>query len=659
MENYLGSIEQDLSSLSRNEYVRQALKDFDAGWKDLKENQTVKLQSLYIDNNPHPTGSKDELDYADDGSSYSRYHKQYHPWFRHFLRQRDYYDIFLFNTNGDLVYTVFKELDYATNLNSGQWKNSDLGNAFRAARDNPQIDNQSFFDFRPYAPSHGAAASFISQPVLNDDGSLAGVLVFQMPIARINGVMQVAAGMGESGETYLVGDDFLMRSDSRFSDESTILKTKVDGETVRLALAGKEGVQIVPDYRGIPVVSAYGPIDFHGVRWAVLAEIDEAEVQKPISAMRNTVITFVAIAIAVIAIIAFFAARTFSRPIAQIARSMNALADNNLNVEIPGLGRGDEIGDMANNVKIFKENAIQARKLEEEKVESEKRAQQEKRETMENLATDLEEKVGGVIESVSSATSNLQSTARNLSAIAEKGSSQAGTLSAASDSASNNVNTVASAAEELTASIGEINQQVSRSSEIAQTAVDKAKSANEVIGGLVGSSEKIGQVSELINDIAEQINLLALNATIEAARAGEAGKGFAVVASEVKNLATQTANATSEIAGHIAETQNQTKNTAEALEEIGKTIDEMSSISTTISTAMEEQGAATQEIARSIQHAAQSTNEVSSTVGGVSDASSQTGEAATNMNDAVDELAKQSNTLKNEIDSFLKNIRAA
>ena len=218
MESYLDTIEQDLSALAKNDYVKQALIDFKGGWDGLQVNQTSVLQELYINSNPHPTGSKDELDYASDGSLYSQYHKKYHPWFRHFLRLRDYYDIFLFDTSGNLVYTVFKELDYATNLNSGKYKDTDLGNAFRAAMQNSSVDKQSFFDFKPYAPSHGAAASFISQAIM-EDGKVSGVLVFQMPIARINGVMQVAAGMGESGETYLVGADYLMRSDSRFSPQ--------------------------------------------------------------------------------------------------------------------------------------------------------------------------------------------------------------------------------------------------------------------------------------------------------------------------------------------------------------------------------------------------------------------------------------------------------
>lgn len=338
------------------------------GWNALKTqgNPEEILQRLYIEDNPNPTGSKEVLDYAKDGSVYSQVHKEYHHWFRHFLRQRDYYDIFLFAPNGDLVYTVFKELDYATNLNTGEWKDSDLGNAFRAARDNPTADYQAFFDFESYAPSHGVAASFISQPILDDDGKFAGVLVFQMPIARINGVMQVAAGMGESGETYIVGQDKFMRSDSRFSDESTILEVQVTDTAVDRALAGEEGVHIVLDYRGISVFSAYGPLEFHGTNWIILAEIDEAEVMKPINHMKMSATVSVLFVIIVIALIALVASRTISRPITQMSDAMGELSKNNFDISIPGVERGDEIGQMAASVQVFKENGMEAQRLQKE-----------------------------------------------------------------------------------------------------------------------------------------------------------------------------------------------------------------------------------------------------------------------------------------------------
>ena len=289
LHEYLRSVLEETRFWNKNRVMRSALVEFAAAWKELSEPETT-LQRLYIDDNPFPEGEKDNLEYATDGSVYSEVHSRYHYWLRSFLLHRGVYDVFLFDPNGNLVYTSFKERDFATNLVTGEWKDTDLGRAFRKARENPYPSYVAFFDFSPYGPSHGAPASFFASAVLDDAGTLLGVLAFQIPADRINEIMQVTAGMGESGETYAVGTDLLMRSDSRFSEEPTTLKTRVDTRTVSLALDGESGMDVVADYRGVPVFSAYGPLDFEGVRWAVMAEIDEAEVQQPVARIRNWVL---------------------------------------------------------------------------------------------------------------------------------------------------------------------------------------------------------------------------------------------------------------------------------------------------------------------------------------------------------------------------------
>ena len=241
------------------------------------------MQHLYIEENPHPTGQKENLVAASDGSAYSRIHAYYHPWFREFLRERGYYDVFLFDVDGNLVYSVFKELDYATNLLEGRWSRTDLGNAFRAARDNPTAGHQSFFDFLPYEPSHGAPASFISSPVLDERGRFVGALVFQMPIDRLNTLMQASSGLGETGEVFIVGRDHLRRSDSRFTTESLILEQKVENPAIEQALAGEVGIYEGIGISGEAAVKAYRPLDFAGVRWALAAEISAAELGAPMT----------------------------------------------------------------------------------------------------------------------------------------------------------------------------------------------------------------------------------------------------------------------------------------------------------------------------------------------------------------------------------------
>ena len=287
LEEYLDSIREEIRFWAKNRIMRAAVVEFSAAWVKLGGNQEATLQRLYIEDNLHPVGEKDNLEFARDGSDYSDVHARYHYWLRSFLLHRGVYDVFLFDPEGNLVYTSFKELDYATNLVSGKWKDTDLGRGFRAARDNPFPSFVKYFDFAPYQPSHGAPASFISAPVLDDAGGFLGVLAFQFPADRINHIMQFTAGMGETGETYVVGQDLLMRSDSRFSEQPTTLKTKVDTVTARLALDGETGFELTPDYRGIPVFSAYGPLEFEDVSWAVMAEMDESEVMAPALELRQ------------------------------------------------------------------------------------------------------------------------------------------------------------------------------------------------------------------------------------------------------------------------------------------------------------------------------------------------------------------------------------
>jgi len=358
-------------------------------------------------------------------------------------------------------------------------------------------------------------------------------------------------------------------------------------------------------------------------------------------------------------VIAYFLARAIAGAITSMTGAMTKLAGGDMTVIIPGQGRGDEIGAMANAVDVFKQNMIEADRLRREQEEAKKRAEEEKRAAMHKLAGDFESRVGGVIQTVTSAATEMQSTAQSMSSTAEETSRQATAVSAAAEQATNNVQTVAAATEEMSSSVGEIGRQVAKSTEIAKRAVVEAEKTNAEVQGLAQSAQKIGDVVNLISDIAEQTNLLALNATIEAARAGEAGKGFAVVASEVKALASQTAKATEEIAAQIGAMQSAVGGSVEAIKGIGKTISEISEIATTIASAVEEQGAATQEISRNVQEAATGTRDVTSNIGQVSEASSATGAAATQVLSAATELSTQAEALRNEVDKFLNEVRAA
>ena len=293
------------------------------------------------------------------------------------------------------------------------------------------------------------------------------------------------------------------------------------------------------------------------------------------------------------------------------------------------------------------------------KRDAEQRTRAERRQAMLDLADSFESQVGGVIEKVSHASAQMQSSAQSMSVNAEQTSEKSMTVASASDEASSNVRHVATSADQLASSIQEISRQVTHSADIARDAVNQAETTNEKVHGLVQSAQKIGDVVQLINDIASQTNLLALNATIEAARAGEAGKGFAVVANEVKSLAGQTAKATEEIGAQIVEIRNATNETVQAIGDIGGTISKIDEISSAIASAVEEQGAATQEIASSVQRAASSTNDVSSNIADVTDVAGETGNAANQVLNAVNDLSQQTNVLRGSVDEFLNRVRTA
>jgi methyl-accepting chemotaxis protein len=357
--------------------------------------------------------------------------------------------------------------------------------------------------------------------------------------------------------------------------------------------------------------------------------------------------------------LAFLLAGGVARPVVAMTAAMTRLAQGDNAVEVPALGRRDEIGRMAEAVEVFKRNALEVERLATEREAEKARAEAERKTGLNRLADGFEASVSAVVGMVASAATEMEATAQTMSGAAGEASERSSAVAAASTQASANVQTVASAAEELSASIREIAGQVASSAGIARNAVTEAERATAEVQGLVDASKRIGEVVNLINDIASQTNLLALNATIEAARAGEAGKGFAVVASEVKNLATQTAKATEEIASQISGIQQATGSAVGAIGGIAKTIAEIDRISTSIAAAVEQQGAATGEISRNVQEAAKGTQQAADNMGEVSRAAEETGQSADQVLGAARELAGHSEKLRDEVDRFLAEVRAA
>ncbi len=373
----------------------------------------------------------------------------------------------------------------------------------------------------------------------------------------------------------------------------------------------------------------------------------------------NTTKVVAALALLFGVALAFLIGRAISRPIVEMTDAMGRLAEGDNEAEVPAQGRGDEIGRMAAAVQVFKDNAIEAERMRQERALALQKSEEEKRQATLDLADSLENSVMGVVDGVAGAADEMKHTAETMSSTSEQTTSRATAVASASEQATVAAQTVASAAEELSQSIQEIARQVSDAKSVVANGKQQAESTNNTVKGLAEGAQKIGDVVDLINDIAAQTNLLALNATIEAARAGEAGKGFAVVASEVKSLATQTAKATEEISRQIGSMQTSTQQTVAEIEEVVGAMARINDMTTVVANSVEEQNSATQDIAENIQQTASGTQDVSANIVEVNSAAQMSSETAAQVVDVVGQLTRQSDTLREQLGSFLGRLRAA
>ena len=663
VENYLDGIKVDLELTAGNPLTVKAVQEFSEAWKVwglLGGDPEQLLKKAYIDDNPHPLGEKHLLEAADTGSHYDKVHKIYHPWFTDLMNSRGYYDIFLFNEEGNLIYSVFKEADFATNFkkDGGEWAGTDLGEVFRrgfaASDDNPIV----FEDFAPYGPSNDAPASFIAHGLNDENGKRIGVLAFQMPVDRLNDLFNKNGRIGRTGEVAIVGADGFLRNDSKHTKANDILKTKVDmpflpeGE-LKSSLSGA-GMT----YRNEMMNLSVAPLTFNGVNYRIVAMLAQSEMIEPIHALRDRMISIGSGLLLIVAIVGLFLGRALTAPITRLVNQMGKLAGGNNDIELLFTKRPDEVGDIARTAQIFQENAIERTRLKGE-ADATQMARREREERIENLINGFKGDVAEALSRVSENTEGVATTATDLLKVADGASEKAVSASSSSEEASANVNSVASSATQLNNSINAIGDTIVTTTSIVNKATVAAQDTNERVKNLAESASKIGAVIALIQDIAEQTNLLALNATIEAARAGDAGRGFAVVATEVKSLASQTAKATDDITTQINEIQTSTKGAAEAIEWIASIMGDVDNQVATISTSVDEQAAATQAISDNVGQAAIGTSDVSQIMIGLDDATRKTRESVVKVNSAILTVNQETEELNTTIETFLADVAVA
>jgi methyl-accepting chemotaxis protein len=629
-------LREELARYYRNDFDQEYRRAMPGQASDAERAMTrlddtaVLAQLLYVQRNQHPLGKKFQLEDPKDGSEYSRIHAMLHPSLTAMQQSFGFYDIFLIDPEGRVVYTVFKELDFGTSLRSGPWAETGLGSLFRdmASSNNSEL---TFADFGLYKPSYDAPAAFLGAPVTSR-GERVGYAAIQVPLDRINQVATAREGLGKTGEVVMVGPDQLMRSDSFHDPEKhSVVASFRNPKTGRMelpvvaeALAGKAGCGEIDDINGDKGIAAWMPIEVFGKKWAMLTKAQQAEalaglkiIEETAAAAATRIVTWSAWLLvgsaAAIAFVAWLLSQKLTRPIHATVAALKDIAEGEGDLRSRlDESRQDELGEMGKWFNRFL-GKLQA--------------------TIQAIAA----KANGV----GAASSQLTSTAQQLAEGAERTKQQTNAVAAAAEEMTTNMRsvsssseamaqtfrTVAAAVEEMTASIGEVAKSADNASNIATSAATLTRSSNEKVAALGAAANEIGRVIESIQDIAEQTNLLALNATIEAARAGEAGKGFSVVANEVKDLARQTAEATMDIRKRIERIQASTSESVQAIAAIDQVIAQVSDSSRLIAVAVGEQRSATQEISSNLAQSSRTVESVAKNVTETVGASSEISKA--------------------------------
>lgn len=630
----------------------------------------VALQHAFITANPNPLGAKNKLVESAERSAFSVAHAKAHPSLDSFRERLGFYDVFLIDPQNDrIVYTAFKELDFTTSLSDGPAAKTGLGDVYRKVKSATKLDVVALSDYAPYFISYNDEAAFMAVPIVENE-KLIGVLAAQVPLDEVSGVMTAARGwkkqgLGDSGETYLVGRDLLMRTDSRFllEDKPGFLKAlqgkvspalvtladkkntsigvvKVESDAAKAAIEGKDGFALVKDYRGEPVFSAYGPLDLLGVRFAVLAELDESEALAGADELqRQTLLRTAAIALVVLGLAAaagYLFVRTITRPVNQLATLVTEVAGGNDEVR-SNVKTGDELQDLGDTFnKLLDDRIATLRKAERENetlndsvvslLQTMFELSQRNLSVRANVSQDI---VGTVADSVNMLANATSDALTDVSQVANEVADSSRRVSTSSAALSDQAVADRRAVLEMSGDISQATQlmrevaalaEESRQSarQATETTLSALQSVNTTVGGMTGireaisemekrvkrlgeRSQEISQIVTVINSISERTHVLALNASMQAAMAGEAGRGFAVVTEEVQRLADSSRNATMQIAQLSQNIQLETSETVAALNRTVTEVVNGSAVAETSGAQMRETESATARLALAVQ----------------------------------------------------------
>lgn len=593
----------------------------------------VLLQGLYVEGtgNPNPVGSKHLLDRHSAPISYNKLHARYHPPIRAFLEAFGYYDIFIVEPEeSKIVYSVFKEVDYGTSLVTGPYSKSNLARSVAASMAAGRKGNKEFVslvDFEAYEPSYNAAASFISTPVF-DGNKFVGVLAFQMPIGEIEQIMtfkgdRESAGLGQSGEAYLVGRDNLLRSPSRAgTSDSDLLLKNVDNAAIAAAQKGKAGSMTVQNYLGREVLASYQPLKIKGLDYVVVAEIETSEAfaarsqlqlesEATASSMNRSAIGVLVLVLVISALLTLLFVRTLVGPIHEMISRISTIVETRNLSERISMNSSDELGMLAGQLDEFIGNiqdSFREVSLMSDHVEDGAQRMKSTAETLDGASGSLRKESAPINDALDEVNTRIQSVASSAAqvsgtvhSIGDETQRLSGLLTEAASESQGSIGEltgISAAIEEMTSTLKEVSSQTSRAAIVTQDAAGLSETVTVSIRELVAAAQEVNSVVDLINMIADQTKLLALNATIEAASAGDAGRGFAVVASEVKVLAQQTSKATESISGRVKAIQDGTSLAMKGIGNIGEVVSEINGITLTIASAVEEQTAAVAEISQ-------------------------------------------------------------